>query len=110
RYKASHVNAEPVALPKNRVGNAVPSEISGVDFAGPVYLKENQCLFTCAVYRAVHLELVTSLSADAFLEVLRRSIARRGRPTIIYSDMVQILQVQEIVNVKLIGIKLESIV
>ncbi|KAF2887722.1 hypothetical protein ILUMI_18451 [Ignelater luminosus] len=90
RYKASHVNAEPVALPKNRVGNAVPFEISGVDFAGPVYLKENQkgwiCLFTCALYRAVHLELVTSLSTDAFLEVLRRFIARRGRPTIIYSD------------------------
>ncbi|KAF2886826.1 hypothetical protein ILUMI_19347 [Ignelater luminosus] len=90
RYKASHVNAEPVALPKNRVGNAVPFEISGVDFAGPVYLKENQkgwiCLFTCAVYRAVHLELVTSLSTDAFLEVLRHVIARRGRSTIIYSD------------------------
>ncbi|KAF2895560.1 hypothetical protein ILUMI_10614 [Ignelater luminosus] len=28
-----------VALPKNRVGNAVPFEISGVDFAGPVYQK-----------------------------------------------------------------------
>ncbi|KAF2889547.1 hypothetical protein ILUMI_16625 [Ignelater luminosus] len=27
RYKASHVNAEPAALPKNRVGNAVPFEI-----------------------------------------------------------------------------------
>ncbi|KAF2886493.1 hypothetical protein ILUMI_19680 [Ignelater luminosus] len=72
RYKASHVNAEPVALAKNRVGNAVPFEISGVDFAGPVYLKENQkgwiCLFTCAIYRTVYLELVTSL------------------PTITYSD------------------------
>ncbi|KAF2903363.1 hypothetical protein ILUMI_02830, partial [Ignelater luminosus] len=53
--------------------------LQGVDFAGPVYLKENQkgwiCLFTCAVYRTVHLELVTSLSTDAFLEVLRRFIA-----------------------------------
>ncbi|KAF2881336.1 hypothetical protein ILUMI_24835 [Ignelater luminosus] len=82
RYKASHVNAEPVALPKNRVGNAVPFEISSVDFAGPVYVKENQkgwiCLFTSAVYRTFHLELVTSLSTDAFLEVLRRFIVRRG--------------------------------
>ncbi|KAF2884418.1 hypothetical protein ILUMI_21758 [Ignelater luminosus] len=39
RYKASHVNAELVALPKNGVGNGVQFEISGVDFAGPVYLK-----------------------------------------------------------------------
>ena len=43
-------------------------------------------LFTCAVYRAVHLELVTSLSTDAFLLALFRFISRRGRPSIVYSD------------------------
>lgn len=43
-------------------------------------------LFTCAVFRAVHLELVTALSTDAFLQTLRRFIARRGRPSVIYSD------------------------
>jgi len=41
---------------------------------------------TCAVYRAIHLELVASLSTDDFLQALRRFIARRGRPTIIYTD------------------------
>ena len=61
-----------------------------LDYAGPLYLRDDKkgwvCLFTCAVYRAVHLELVTSLSTAAFLESLRRFIARRGRPTTIYSD------------------------
>lgn len=58
--------------------------------AGPLILKNGDkvwvVLFTCAVYRALHLELVKSLSTAAFLYSLRRFISRRGRPRIIYSD------------------------
>lgn len=58
--------------------------------AGSLFLKNGQktwiCLFTCAVYRAIHLELVKSLSTEGFLEALRRFIARRGRPSIIFTD------------------------
>ena len=36
------------------------------------------------MYRAVHLELATSLSVDGFTECLRRFISRRGRPTDFY--------------------------
>ncbi|GFW07910.1 integrase catalytic domain-containing protein [Trichonephila clavipes] len=65
-------------------------EVVGVDLAGPLYVKGGQkswiVLFTCATYRAVHLELTSSLSTDAFLLSLRRFIARRGRPRVIYSD------------------------
>lgn len=43
-------------------------------------------MFTCAIYRAVHLELVSSLSSQCFLRALRRCVARRGRPKTIYSD------------------------
>ena len=43
-------------------------------------------LYTCAVYRAIHLELVTSLTTECFFQSLRRFIARRGRPSVIYSD------------------------
>ncbi|GFT48824.1 integrase catalytic domain-containing protein [Trichonephila clavipes] len=54
------------------------------------FLKENKkcwiVLFTCVIYRAVHLELITSLSTDSFILAFRRFIARRGRPTTIYSD------------------------
>ncbi|GFX55777.1 integrase catalytic domain-containing protein [Trichonephila clavipes] len=37
-------------------------------------------------HQAVHLELITSLSTDSFILAFRRFIARRGRPTTIYSD------------------------
>ncbi|GFV63015.1 integrase catalytic domain-containing protein, partial [Trichonephila clavipes] len=41
---------------------------------------------TCAVYRAIHLELLNFVSTESFLIGLRRFIARRGRPSVIYSD------------------------
>ncbi|GFX87170.1 uncharacterized protein TNCV_2059411 [Trichonephila clavipes] len=43
-------------------------------------------ILTCAVYRAIHLELLTSVSTESFLLDLRRFIAGRGRPSVIYSD------------------------
>ena len=38
------------------------------------------------MFRAVHLELIVSLTTGAILQALRRFIARRGRPSIIYCD------------------------
>ncbi|GBM60247.1 hypothetical protein AVEN_248526-1 [Araneus ventricosus] len=40
----------------------------------------------CAVFRAVNLELLSSLTTEAFLQSFRRFIARRGRPSIVYCD------------------------
>ena len=34
----------------------------------------------------IHIEVVTSLTTEAILAALRRFIARRGKPRIIYSD------------------------
>ena len=39
-------------------------------------------LFTCGVIRAIHLELVPALSTGA----IRRFVARRGLPRVLYSD------------------------
>ena len=90
RYDAKHCETDCAPLPFNRVRDAAVFEVIGVDFAGPVYLKGKIkawiCLFTCAVFRAVHLELVTSLSTASFLMTFRRFIARRGRPSVVYSD------------------------
>lgn len=36
--------------------------------------------------RAIHLELVTDMTAQSFLSALRRFIARRGKPNTIFSD------------------------
>lgn len=90
RQKAKRLETKAGMLPLNRLREAAVFEITGTDFAGPIFLRNRQkawiCLFTCAVYRAVHFELVTSLSTDAFLQAFRRFIARRGRPHIVYSD------------------------
>lgn len=84
------MKTSPIPLPIQRVRDASIFEVTGVDLAGPIYLKGRQkgwiCLYTCAVYRAVHLELVTSISTNEFLGTFRRFIARRGRPRIMYSD------------------------
>ncbi|UYV67071.1 hypothetical protein LAZ67_4003814, partial [Cordylochernes scorpioides] len=90
RFSSKPVKTAPIHLPLDRVRDATAFEILGVDLAGPLYLKNKTkawiVLFTCAVFRAIHLELVTSLSTEAFIQALRRFIAWRGRPTVIYSD------------------------
>lgn len=90
RYTAKPLTVEPPPLPIERVRDAIAFEVTGVDFAGPLYLKNGGkawiCLFTCAIFRAVHLELTTSLSTASFLKVLRRFVSRRGRPKTIFSD------------------------
>lgn len=48
--------------------------------------KVHVVLFTCAVTRAVHLDLVSNLSATAFIQSLKRFIARRGVPRLFISD------------------------
>lgn len=66
------MQCETPPLPINRVRDAAVFEISGVDFAGPLYLRGGMkawvAIFTCAVYRAVHLELVSDLSTSGFLK------------------------------------------
>ncbi|XP_073960749.1 uncharacterized protein [Choristoneura fumiferana] len=65
-------------------------QFSGVDLAGPLVLRSGTkawiVLFTCATYRAVHLEVVETLSTGDFLMALRRFIARRGRIEQLFSD------------------------
>ena len=46
------------------------------------------CLFTCTSTRAVHLEVVTDLSEESFLQAFRRFAARRSLPRLVISDNV----------------------
>ncbi|GBP82294.1 hypothetical protein EVAR_86648_1 [Eumeta japonica] len=48
--------------------------------------KRYGALFTCLTTRAVHIELAESLSSDSMILALRRFIARRGTPRVMYSD------------------------
>ena len=79
--------------PRQRVSESLPFQFVGLDYLGPVFVKEGTvmnkmwiCLFTCLAIRAVHLEWVRSLSAEHFLLCLRRFMARRGRPELIICD------------------------
>ncbi|XP_035204594.1 uncharacterized protein LOC118179531 [Stegodyphus dumicola] len=61
-----------------------------MDYAGALILRNGQkawiVIFTCASYRAVHLELTIPLSTNHFLKTLSRFIARGGLPSIFYCD------------------------
>ena len=66
---------------------------TGVDLFGPFLVKQGRsvvkrygCIFTCMTMRAVHLEVVHSLSADSFISALRRFIGRRSNVAHIHSD------------------------
>ena len=96
RVKPTGINYIMGNLPASRVTPARPFSTCGVDYAGPVLLKERGqsrvthkayfCILVCFVTKAVHIELATDLSTDAFLNCLYRFIARRGRIQHIYSD------------------------
>ena len=69
----------------------------GIDYAGPVHLKLGRvrnpvivkayiCVFVAvSVKAAVHLEVVSDLTSEAFIACLRRFVARRGKPHTIWS-------------------------
>ena len=71
-----------------------PFANTGVDFAGPLFLSNGMkktskiyvCLFTCMATRAIHLELVDSLSVETFICAFRRFVGRRGLPAKMLSD------------------------
>ena len=44
------------------------------------------CILTCLVTRAVHIEIAHSMDASSFINALRRFVARRGKPAVIYTD------------------------
>ena len=81
------------SLPSCRVSDEPPFSNVGIDFAGPLRVKEKEhvdktyiCHFTCASTRGVHLELLRNLSMDMFLHTFRRFVSRRGVPNKIISD------------------------
>ena len=79
-------------LPEDRITRAPPFGTTGLDHAGPLFCSDFPkkkfyiLLFTCGVIRAVHLELVDSLNVFDTALAFRRFVARRGLPSVIYSD------------------------
>lgn len=84
-------------LPAERVTPTRPFATSGVDYAGPFMIKLHLlrrlqhvkvyiCLFICFATKAVHIEVVSDLTSDAFIASLTRFISRRGLVSNLHSD------------------------
>ena len=80
-------------LPTERVTPSRPFTHCGIDFAGHFLVKNGEtenkvyiAIFVCMSTKAVHMELVSSLSKDDCIMALNRFIARRGMPAKILSD------------------------
>lgn len=84
-------------LPASRVTVNAPFQIIGIDFTAPLLVRTSNrknahkkkvyvALFICFVSKAVHLEIIESLTTQEFLQTLERFSARRGLPTAIFSD------------------------
>ena len=61
-----------------------------MDVGGPLYLKDNSkvwfIVFMCMSVRAIHLDLVTLLSVEAFIQAWQRFMNRRGVPQLYITD------------------------
>ena len=92
RHDSRPCNQDAATLPALRIQSAPPFAHTGLDHAGTVYCIDNPgkkfyiLLFTCAVTRAIHLELTDSLNFQDCLLAVRRFIGRRGMPTMFQSD------------------------
>ncbi|XP_070511538.1 uncharacterized protein [Cardiocondyla obscurior] len=97
KCKPKFSQAKMADLPGKRVNVARPFTHTGVDYAGPILLKEHKrrnakltkaylAIFVCFTVRAVHIEIVSDLTSGAFIAAFKRFISRRGRPECMYSD------------------------
>ena len=83
-------------IPAERLKPAPAWNYTSTDLFGPFEIKGEVnkrtrakgygVIFNCLLSRAVHLEIVTDYSTDAFLLAIRRFIAIRGCPTKMLSD------------------------
>ena len=65
----------------------------GVDIFGPFNVTQKQsqvkrygCVFSCFVTRAIHLEVLSSMETDSFINAFIHFVARRGAPLQVRSD------------------------
>lgn len=97
RMKAAAAKQLMGSLPPERITTSRPFQHVGIDFCGPfstkvarirrpLTMKSYVALFVCFATKAIHVELVSNLTTEAFLACLDRFISRRGMPTTIHCD------------------------
>ena len=80
-------------LPLERTGAGRPFECTGADCFGPFLVRVGKSevkrwgiVFTCMASRAVHIEVLSTMETDSFVNALRRFVCRRGSVKKIMSD------------------------
>lgn len=97
RYKPNKLEPIMSDLPASRVQQCKAFLHTGVDYFGPINItlarrrgaklvKSYVCIFICMSVKAVHFELVSSLSTQHFLQAFKRFLSRRGPCSVLYSD------------------------
>lgn len=97
KFNPTPASCPMASLPDNRIKPGLPFKITGLDYAGPFFIlnkpgkgaKLVKCylaVFICFCTKAVHLEIVSSLTTESFLACLKRFTSRRGLPSQIFSD------------------------
>ncbi|XP_044580471.1 uncharacterized protein LOC123262367 [Cotesia glomerata] len=97
RYQPILLQSKMADLPSSRVSESPPFSHVGIDYFGPLFIKERKfrnrtkvkvygCVFVCMATKAVHLEIVSDLTTEGFLGAFGRFIGRRGVPSHVYSD------------------------
>ncbi|XP_071576379.1 uncharacterized protein [Temnothorax nylanderi] len=82
---------------KRRVTPARPFLRTGLDYAGPILIRTSKgrghrahkafiAVFVCLCTKAVHLDVVSDYTTEAFLAAFRRFISRRGLCEELFSD------------------------
>ena len=97
RYRTSVGVQQMADLPMERVTPQRPFTVTGIDYAGPIKVlfskgrgatstKGYVAIFVCFVVKAIHVEIVSELTAEAFLAAYARFSARRGVCSQLHSD------------------------
>ncbi|XP_071582288.1 uncharacterized protein, partial [Temnothorax nylanderi] len=97
RWRATTPQPPMGNLPKGRVTPARPFLRTGLDYAGPILIRTSKgrghrahkafiAVFVCLCTKAVHLDVVSDYTTEAFLAAFRRFISRRGLCEELFSD------------------------
>ncbi|CAB0040512.1 unnamed protein product [Trichogramma brassicae] len=98
RYRAVTMEQQMAPLPAVRVTPARAFKSIGLDYAGPVpvlFLRAKKAssskgyvaIFVCLVTRAVHIEIVSDFTADAFLAAVKGALRSSSRTTVPRSEV-----------------------
>ena len=97
RFGATPARQQMAPLPAERLARGRPFAITRLDYAGPFPIlfskgrgakssKGYVSIFICLAIKAIHIEVVSDLTTEAFMSVYSRFTARRGLCSVLYSD------------------------